>query len=97
MFRPEAAWFNRRLQGKGKWAVCQREHGRSDDPACKPTHAPEVGEESARSQTGTVGQTRILEEGQRYPNQSNLTLLTKKPPRERRPFVINSFKALSAC
>jgi SAM-dependent methyltransferase len=44
MFRPEEVWFNRRLRGKGKWAVRQKEHVRSYTPACKATLDSEAGE-----------------------------------------------------
>lgn len=44
MFRPEEVWFNRRLRGKGKWAVRQKEHVHSYDPACNAVLDNETGE-----------------------------------------------------
>jgi hypothetical protein len=34
MFRPEDVYFNRRLRGRGKWAVRRKEHVRQYEPAC---------------------------------------------------------------
>jgi len=44
MFRPEEVWFNRRLQGKGKWAVRRKEHVRSYQPASDAILDNETGE-----------------------------------------------------
>ncbi len=44
MFRPEEVCFNRRLQGKGKWAVRRKEHVRSYSPASDAILDNETGE-----------------------------------------------------
>lgn len=44
MFRPEEVWFNRRLQGKGKWAVRRKEHIRSYSSASEAVLDPDSGE-----------------------------------------------------
>jgi hypothetical protein len=44
MFRPEEVSFNRRLHGKGKWAVRHKQHVRSYEPACNATLDADTGE-----------------------------------------------------